>query len=292
MTGQIFNVQRFSLHDGPGIRTTFFLTGCSLRCRWCHNPEGFASGLQWTKDLCVGCGACAVVCPNGVHRMDNGSHSIHRSLCDKCGRCVTACPTGALKMSQRSMTPEDAANLAALDKTFYRDRGGVSFSGGEALLQADFVAQTAALCLERGIPTAVVDTAGNVPWHAFETVLPYVRHFLFDVKAADPQLHLAGTGCTNQQILENLRKLDGQGARISIRIPVIPGWNDTEQQIAQIAQIIANLHSVDEVKLLPYHSLGRDKYEGLGLSTPPDFGAVDEGKLRRYSEIIKAICNY
>lgn len=288
MTGNVFNIQRFSLHDGPGIRTTVFFTGCTLDCRWCHNPEGKIGDvrLQFDRRKCIGCRKCENVCLRGVHSFaDPMVHDIDRGRCDLCGRCIKACPAQALAVSGSAYTAEEIARKAARDIPFYASDGGLTLSGGEPLMQADFAAECARLSLEAGVPGVAVDTAGNVPWSAFEKVLPYTQHFLFDIKAADEETHLKGTGSSNRLILENLSRLDGEKKNIYIRIPVIGNFNDNETEMKGIAGIIGRLKSVREVRLIPYHSLGMEKYAALGLEEPEYFGVPDEDRLEAFCRI-------
>lgn len=289
MNGKVFHIQRFSLHDGPGIRTTFFLMGCSLRCRWCHNPEGLSDKiqLQFSHKDCVFCGACQTVCESDVHTIDKTGHRVDFSRCTVCGRCMEICPTHALAPSGAVYTPEALAEAALRDCSFYREKGGVTFSGGEPLLQPEFVAQTAKLCRKGGVPSIAVDTAGNVSWAAFETVLPLTDFFLFDVKAATEAVHIAGTGVSNRLILENLRRLDRCGKQIYIRIPVIPTVNDSEAEIAAIGTILTPLQNLCDVRLLPYHTFGREKYETLGFSEPACFPLLAEEKQKVLETALK-----
>ncbi len=286
MIGRAFNIQRFSLHDGPGIRTTAFLMGCNLRCRWCHNPEGLGREilLQYDAKSCIGCGACAAVCPKGVHGMEAG-HEVRFDLCVGCGACVTECPTTALSFSGKEYTPEELSRLLSRDIPFFKSEGGVTFSGGEPLLQAEFVAETARLCRAAGVPSIAVDTAGLVSREAFRTVLPYVDHFLFDIKAFHEDVHMAGTGVSNGRILENLRWLDAQGKNLYIRVPVIPGINDAPQELAAIGALVRTLHSVREFRLIPYHTFGREKYQTLGLEKPACFPVPTEEKMEELRRI-------
>lgn len=278
MTGRVFNIQRFSLHDGPGIRTTVFLMGCNLNCRWCHNPEGKRHDirLQYDHKKCIGCGECAAACHENAHSVTSSGHSVAFEKCVGCGKCIEACPAGALSFSGREYTPEALAKQVCRDRSFFKDIGGVTFSGGEPLLQADFVAETARLCREQGVPSVTVDTAGLVPRAAFEKVLPFVDHFLFDVKAASEAVHIAGTGVSNRLIMENLRWLDQQGKNIYIRVPVIPGVNDDPEEIRRIGDIVYELRSVRELRLLPYHTFGREKYEILGDPAPECFPVPED----------------
>ena len=286
--GKVFNIQRFSLHDGPGIRTTCFLMGCSLSCRWCHNPEGMSGRiqLQYNDRDCIGCGACAEVCEQKGHQLTPEGHIVSFDRCIGCGACVQKCPTKALQFSGKEYTPQELAAAGIRDKLFYKDNGGVTFSGGEPLLQAEFVAETARLCREGGVPTITVDTAGNVEWTAFEKVLPYTDYFLFDVKAASREAHIRGTGCSNERIQENLRRLDETGKTIYIRVPVIPGINDSREEMEAIGRITGSLKHAAEVRLLPYHTFGREKYLTLGCQEPELFETPDDAKMEELNRII------
>lgn len=245
MKGTVFDIQRFSVHDGPGIRTTVFMKGCSLRCGWCHNPEGLRMEpqVQFFREHCIGCGRCG-----GQRVLEN----------------VGQCPAGALKRVGENYTPEGLLEEVLADSDFYGSDGGVTFSGGECLLQADFVAHMLKMLKERGITTAV-DTCGNVPWESIEKALPWCDTWLYDVKCADSDNHRRFTGHSNGRILDNLRKLGQTGANIWIRVPVIPDFNDNNGEMACIAEIAASVPRVSRVTLMPYHTLGKSKYETLGL---------------------------
>lgn len=289
MIGRVFNIQRFSLHDGPGIRTTVFLMGCNLNCLWCHNPEGKSYGIRLQYDLkkCIGCGACVQTCTKTVHMVTAEEHTVDFSRCGGCGKCIAVCPAGALSFSGKEYTPEELTKLILRDKNFFKETGGVTFSGGEPLLQADFVAETAKRCKEQGVPTVTVDTAGLVSREAFEKVLPYADNFLFDVKAASEEVHIRGTGVSNSRILENLRWLDAQGKNIYIRVPVIPGINDDPEEIRKIGDIVQELTSVRELRLLPYHTFGREKYATLGDPMPTCFPVPEEDTMDELRRIAR-----
>lgn len=247
----IFDIQRNSFVDGPGIRTTVFFKGCNLRCKWCHNPESqsFEKQMMFYKDKCTGCGKCREVCPN------------HLEKCDFCGKCELYCPTDARKICGREYTIEEVFAEIIKDKSFYDNSGGgVTFSGGECMLQPDFLYEILKKCKNAGIHTAV-DTAGNVPWESFEKILPFTDLFLYDIKALSPELHKIGTGVSNELILENLKKLSGR-ADIIIRIPVIGGYNDNETELKQIAEYLKEIKIV-KAEPLPYHAMGKHKYIAL-----------------------------
>ena len=208
MTGKIFDIQRYSSHDGPGIRTTVFFQGCGLRCRWCHNPESFEQrpAILYTPESCIGCGACAEVCTQTAHGF-LPEHVFDRQRCVRCGKCAEVCPSKALERSGGDQTLEAVLQVIRRDLPFYRSsEGGVTLSGGEVLLQPDFAAELLKACREDGIHTAV-DTAGFVPWEAFQKVLPWTDLFLYDVKAVTPELHRKATGADNALILQNYGKL-------------------------------------------------------------------------------------
>lgn len=276
MALHVFDVQRFSADDGPGIRTTFFLKGCNLRCLWCHNPEGIAPERQilFLEARCVRCGACAAACPHAAHALDAaGNHRFLRERCTACSACVGVCPAEALVRKGRPMSTEEVAAEALQDEAFYRaSGGGVTFSGGEPLLQADALAEALSCCEKAGLHTAV-DTAGLVDWRAFETVLPHTRLFLFDFKALSEPLHRRLTGRGNAMILENLRRLSGCGRTLWVRIPLIKGMNLRDAHDGQWRRMLdwlAGLDRLDRLDILPYHRLGESKYASLGAAAYTD----------------------
>ena len=251
----IFDIQRNSYVDGPGIRTTVFFKGCNLRCKWCHNPESqsFEKQMMFYKDKCTGCGKCSEVCPN------------HLQSCDFCGKCELYCPAEARKICGREYTSDEVLAEVTKDKAFYDNSGGgVTFSGGECMLQLDFLCEILKKCKAAGIHTAV-DTAGNVPWKSFEKILPFTDLFLYDIKAFGAELHRKGTGVSNELILENLKNLSGR-ADIIVRIPVIGGYNDNDEEIRQIADFLKQIKII-KAELLPYHAMGEHKYTALGRNT-------------------------
>lgn len=292
MEGIISDIKRMSVHDGPGIRTTLFMKGCPLRCKWCHNPENLIREpvLSFTEKLCVGCAACAAVCASGVHIVDSGIHTIDHDKCTACGKCVEECYTGALKIYGRSETAEDTAKLLLEDRAFYaRSGGGVTFSGGEPLMQSGFLREVMEILKREGIHIAV-DTCGHAPWEAFETVLPYTDIFLYDIKHIDPQAHRAGTGVGNETILENLRRLCAAGAKAEIRTPVIPGYNDSPEELGAVARLLSTLRGISGWRLLPYHSMAKAKYDAIGGEYPmPETEMPDNERMRALQASLREI---
>ena len=275
MEATIFDIQRNSFVDGPGIRTTVFFKGCNLKCKWCHNPESQSSKRQmmFYKDKCTGCGKCLEVCPNNLEK------------CDFCGRCELFCPADARKICGRTYSVDEVFAEVIKDKLFYdNSNGGVTFSGGECMLQIDFLCEILKKCKENGIHTAV-DTAGNVPWEYFEKIMPYTDMFLYDVKCISDDLHTDGTGVSNKHILENLRGLsDKFDGSIFIRIPLIGGFNDSEDEISKINSFLKNINC-DKIELLPYHAMGEHKYTALDMASHT-FCVPDESKIAKFKEIL------
>lgn len=261
-TGQVFNIQRFSIHDGPGIRTTVFLKGCSLRCYWCHNPESLkaAPELQFMPSRCIGCGACVEACP--LSRENKTAR--FTPACRGCGACAEVCYSGALTLAGKEYAAGDMTKLLLKDRELMKSSGGgVTFSGGEPLLQADFTAAVFAALRADGVHTAV-ETASNVPWEAFEKIVPLTGLFICDIKAPDTELHRRGTGVGNERILENLRRLAAAGAEILFRIPVIPHYNDSVDLILETGAFIKSLSRPLPVELLAFHGICAGKYDALG----------------------------
>lgn len=266
MQGILFDIQRFCVHDGPGIRTTVFFKGCNLKCFWCHNPESMnpRPEVQYLAIKCIGCGKCVAACPQGCHSMTEGMHCYDRAACVSCGMCVDACPAEALSMMGRAYTMEEALGIALRDKPFYDNSGGgITCSGGEPMLQHGFLWELLQASKRYGLHTAV-DTAGNVLFPWFEEILPHTDLFLYDLKCMDDGRHKAATGAGNGLILDNLVKLSEAGAAIWVRIPVIPTVNDSLENMEQTAAYVEPLKGVQKVELLTYHRLGGGKYESLG----------------------------
>jgi len=270
-SGLISNIQKYSLQDGPGIRTTVFLKGCPLRCAWCHNPENIAPRPQVVlfKARCIRCGECATVCPErGAAQPIAAGEPIPEptegSRCQACGACVEACPTGARVLIGQPTTVDQLLAEILADRVFYDESGGgVTFSGGEPLSQAVFLRDTLAACRNQEIHTAV-DTCGLTPLDDLLGLAPLVDLFLYDLKLMDEERHRHFCGATNGLILDNLRALAESHANIWIRIPLIPGVNDLPEELDAMARFIVGLHGVCQVNLLPYHRTGIQKFQRLG----------------------------
>jgi len=283
-TGIIFDIKKFSIHDGPGIRTTVFLKGCPLSCGWCHNPEGQASQeeLILRPDRCIACGACVEACDRGAIISDRGIVLTSRERCAACGACVEVCYPGARELVGREVTVAEVVAEVERDRPFYdQSGGGVTLSGGEPLFQPAFLSELLKACKASDLHT-VLDTCGFAPWEVMDRVREYVDLFLYDLKLMDEARHREITGVSNVPILRNLSRLSQEGHRVILRVPVIPGVNDDEPNLDQIARFAAALPSLRRVDLLPYHRIGRDKYQRLGKNClmpevdPPTRERVEE----------------
>ena len=295
----VADIRRLTLHDGPGTRTTVFVKGCPLRCRWCHNPECFSAEprLIFHDNLCIGCGRCVAACPRSVHALvesqkskvesQKSAHRIDRTHCLACGACVEACWQGALEICGRDYTPEELLSLLLRDEAFYASGGGVTVSGGEPLLYAEAVGKLFELLHAHGVRTAL-DTCGEVPFEAFERVLSATDLVLFDIKGMDPVRHRENTGRDNARIHANLRRLGELGVPVEIRMPVVPGCNDAEAEFEAAARFLSEIPSVTAVRLLPYRSLARKKYRAAGLEDAmPDATTPDAAFLESRATILR-----
>jgi glycyl-radical enzyme activating protein len=264
--GMIFEIQRFSIHDGPGIRTTVFLKGCPLHCLWCHNPEGQSPNqqLSYLPAKCIACGSCAAACPYGAHRMVNGVHLFDRSLCQLDGACARECWPQALEMVGKQVTVEEVMAEVLRDLPFYQNSGGgITLSGGEPLAQLLFSRDLLGSARKYGLHTAV-ETCGFAPYGAFKEILSSVDLFLYDIKDMNNQRHMEFTGKPNTTILANLRQLHDAGAQIILRLPLIPGYNDQSDHFSALAELVKSLPHLAGVEIMPYHRLGSSKHERFG----------------------------
>jgi pyruvate formate lyase activating enzyme len=276
VTGVIFNIQRYSIHDGPGIRTTAFLKGCPLRCLWCQNPESqsMRPEIFFVSESCQGCGACAEACPRGAIEVVEGLARTDRAVCVGCGECTAVCPNEARNLMGRNSTAQEVFEELAADDIFYqRSGGGVTLSGGEPLAQPRFAREVLRLCKEASLHTAL-DTCGCAPWETVRQVLEYVDLVLYDLKHMDTGQHKRYTGVPNEVILENARRVHGLGIPMLARVPVIPGYNDAVENMTATALFISTeLGDSTGVHLLPYHRLGEAKHERME-QTNKSLGAV------------------
>ncbi len=254
MRGTVFNIQRFSIHDGPGIRTTVFFKGCNLKCAWCHNPESqnFKPELMLYMEKCTLCGKCREFCPKAF-----------TEECTRCGKCAEVCPSGARALCGYMATAEQVMETVLRDRPFYENSGGgVTFSGGECMLQTDFLLELLKLSKENRLHTCV-DTAGDVPWEYFEKLLPYTDLFLYDLKLSDGEKHKKYTGVDNARITENLKKLKASGANVTVCVPLIGGVNDNAEELRAMKTLLGDL-GIFNIDPKPYHALGEKKYAALG----------------------------
>ncbi len=272
VTGMVFDIKKFAIHDGPGIRTSVFVKGCPLSCLWCHNPESQRSEpeLSFLPDKCIGCGWCFQQCPTGAHLMKDGKHTLDRSKCTVCGKCVEQCYAGALSMIGKTVTVEEALEEVLKDKPFYEtSNGGMTISGGEPMQQFEFTSNLLQAAKEAGLHNCL-DTCGFAPRERYMELLPYVDVFLYDLKETNPENHEKYTGVPLQPILDNLKAIDQAGGAIMLRCPIIPGLNDREEHLKQIAAVANKLSNVKEINLMGYHPLGDSKLERLGKDATMD----------------------
>ncbi|MBN1248902.1 MAG: glycyl-radical enzyme activating protein [Anaerolineae bacterium] len=281
-SGIVFNIQRFSVHDGPGIRTTVFMKGCSLHCFWCHNPEGIRPKpeIQFYPERCIGCGACLEACEHGAQILRDGVHIYVRENCVMCGACVDNCFSGALELTGKSMTVDDVMAEVLADKAFYeKSNGGITLSGGEPLFQPDFTQAILVRSKAEGLHTAI-ETCGNYPWSTLEPVLPFIDLVMMDIKLMDSAAHREATGAPNERILAITEGLMRTDKPVWFRTPVIPTVNDTPEAIGAIASHVRHLTDLREahntqtgqsapppsLELLRFHRLAADKYRSLDLT--------------------------
>ena len=264
-SGLITDIQRFSLNDGPGIRTTVFFKGCNMRCEWCHNPETIShkKELMLYSNKCIGCGKCFEVCPVGVHKVVDGAHVIDRSSCTLCGRCVEGCYAEALVFSAKEMTSDEIMNEILQDKVYYDEsNGGVTLSGGEVSCQKELALEIIAKCKENGIKTAI-ETNLLIPYEDIKELLEAVDLVMFDIKIFDCEKHKEHTGVSNASVLKNAKKLDELGVPYIVRTPLIPGITDGEDNLSEIAKFLAPSKNLLYYEILNFNPLGSSKYKSL-----------------------------
>ena len=268
IVGRLFDIQRFCIHDGPGIRTTVFLKGCPLRCVWCHNPEGISPepALSFQPEKCIGCGYCSKTCRNGAHRMADEKHILDRDVCVACGACTAECYANALEIVGREVSVGEVVEEVLRDRPFYEtSNGGMTLSGGEPLMQIDFTEALLRAARKERLHCCV-DTCGFGEFSRLERILPHVDLFLYDIKDTDNGRHVEFTGVPNPSILENLRALHDRGAAVRLRLPIIPGCNDRADHFEAAAELANSLPNLEGVEIMPYHRLGVGKLGRLGMN--------------------------
>ncbi|MGC8786978.1 MAG: glycyl-radical enzyme activating protein [Anaerolineae bacterium] len=288
--GIIFDIQRFSLHDGPGLRTNVFFKGCSLRCDWCCNPES----QRPTPEVavfpanCFGCGDCLEVCPQEALRLEEGRIVRDEWRCDHCGQCVPVCAAGALRLIGRVVTAGEVLQEVLRDAVFYGQAvGGLTLTGGEPTSQPEFALALLRLAKAESLHTTL-ETCGQASWEVLETLLPYLDLVLYDIKHMDTQRHLQATGVGNEIILENVRRLVEAGAQVILRVPLIPGFNTNAEHLHALAEFASRL-GITEVHLLPYHTLGRAKYQALGRSyLMEEIPPMKEGEAEAMADVVRS----
>jgi pyruvate formate lyase activating enzyme len=291
LSGLVFNLQKYSVHDGPGIRTTVFLKGCPLHCAWCHNPESISRKPQilLLENRCLGCRECVRACPHADCAPATGPMPVQNAVCDLCGSCIDACVTTARQMAGRKMTVREVMKAVLQDQIFYGESGGgVTFSGGEPLAQPEFLQALLEACRHEGLHTAV-DTCGLVRREHLLAAAPLTDVFLYDLKLMDDAKHREYTGSSNAPILENLQALGPVARNIWIRVPIIPGVNADDANLNATARFAAGIPNVRQVNLLPYHRMGTAKTQRPGSTANlADMEPPTPELMRRAVEIVAA----
>ena len=285
----VFDIEKFAVHDGPGIRTVVFIKGCPLHCLWCHNPESqsFEPELLFDPDKCTRCGKCVSVCPQHFHTIAEGKHSFNRAACIHCGKCAEFCPAEALKAVGRKMSVEKVMEEVMKDRVFYENSGGgITLSGGEPLSHFTFTAALLKAAKAAGLHTAI-ETSGFAPWERIGELLCAVDLWLWDVKAV-PEKYERLTGVPAQPILENLKKLDQAGAAVVLRCPLVPGINDEDAALHHIAELANGLKNVQRIDLEPYHPMGEGKSRELGRKDVFHAPFTSEADKKRWQQIISS----
>lgn len=288
MKASIFNIQKFSIHDGPGIRTTVFFKGCPLQCIWCHNPESQNLGKEilYDKNKCTLCGSCIKICQNNAIELKDNDLEINMDKCTFCGDCTVCCINSAKQIAGKEYTVDEVMKEVLKDRVFYKNsKGGVTLSGGEPLIYAAFVEELLMELKKENIHTAV-DTCGAVDFKVLERISKYTDLFLYDIKSMDEEKHILYTGVSNKNIINNLINLSKIHNNINLRLPIIEGINADENHIFEILKLIKNTN-IKKINLLPYHDIAMHKYEKLGRKYYEYMKRPADEKLKRYKEIFE-----
>ena len=294
LTGRIFNIQKYSIYDGDGIRTLVFLKGCNIRCPWCANPEGLVKNFQvmFSRDKCSDCGECVAVCPTGVHQWVEGKHIVDRQIeCIGCRQCENICTQRALDIMGKDVTVADLMSIIMQDYDFYiSSGGGVTLGGGEMSLQTDFAVALLSECKKMMINTAI-ETQGSTSLANYQKLKPVVDTFLFDVKQINNELHKSLFGISNEPVLRNLEWLVDSGAKVIVRMPLVRGYNDSYDSITGLINYVTKLAkrgNIQRIDILPYHQLGKSKYERLGMDYPilhdPSYSVDELQRLEQFTQ--------
>ena len=289
--GVIFNIQRYSINDGPGIRTTVFMKGCPLDCLWCHNPESknIMPELSYNSSKCLKCEACAMVCPNNCHQFSNNEHVLNRGNCTACGECANVCAGDALTLMGKTMTVEEVLTKVKKDELFYSESGGgMTVSGGEPFMQYPFLYELVRTAKKSNLHICL-ETCGYTDFDKLQKIAPYVDTFLYDYKETNDSRHKEYTGVSNKRILKNLEMLNKIGADIILRCPLIMGYNDRTDHFEGIAAITKSYKNIRQVDVEPYHPLGKAKSQDIGKDYPlGDIGFVDKELVTEWIQQIQS----
>ena len=289
--GLITDVKRCAVHDGPGLRTTVFLKGCPIRCKWCHNPEALHSSnsLMFFADRCIGCGACAENCPTGASRITGAGLTFDRRMCTACGKCVPACPADARRLAGRNISLAELLEEVTRDVAFYQaSGGGVTLSGGEPLMQPHFARRFLESCKQQKLHT-VLDTSGQGNKRDLEQILAFTDMVLFDLKVMDPGLHRQLTGIGNEDILANLQVVDSAAVPVLIRVPLVLSFADELENLRHVLNIASSLSKLVGIQLLPAHDMARRKYDALGMSCEFEPPLYTDEQRRRLADLVSPI---
>lgn len=280
-----FGYKKFAIHDGDGIRTTLFLSGCPLDCSWCHNIEGkkVDSILGFFQNKCINCGECVNACENGAHFIKDGKHVFDRGKCVKCGQCEKVCLGDAIVFYGKEITPQDAVEIFKQDKDFYGETGGATLSGGECLVWFDFCLEVAKLLKKENIGLDI-DTCAYTKYEYLRKLIPFVDTFLIDIKAINDEVHKKITGVSNELILENVKKLVADNAKIEIRVPLIPNVNDKEME--SIATFVKSV-GINDVRILPYHNFYLSKADAIGIEVEKDIPLASDNLIAETRRIFE-----